>query len=71
MTLDCLKAAPTMTILVSGIIRHLKIAYTASRKDLPNPRLAVYMGKDRFQSSLSMAVWTGNKSMFKSFFTVH
>ena len=43
-TLDCLKAAPTMTTFLLGSNRDLKMAYKESIKDFPNPRLAMRMG---------------------------
>ena len=69
-TLDCLNAAPTITILDPGIKVAFNTQYTANRKLLPKPRLARYIGNDLFHSSRSTQVCTGNKSMFNSFFTV-
>ena len=70
-TLLCLNAAPTITIFVPGINVHFKSPYTANKYDLPNPRLAMYMGKARFQSSCKITTCSGRSSTFNSFFTVH
>ena len=50
-TLDCLKAAPTITTFLSGNRSALIIAYKASIKDLPKPRLAISMGNLLFHIS--------------------
>src|SRR5210317_9388 len=54
-TLLCLNAAPTTTILLPGTKMHFKVQYKANKKDLPKPRLAINIGNGLSQNSCNIA----------------
>ena len=65
-TLLCLKAAPTITILVPGTNIHFKNAYKANKKDFPKPLLATNIGNGLVQNSCIIAICIGCSSISNS-----